>query len=139
MDFAIMTTLLLSAPALKEDPKAAPTGEWVLVRLERNGEEQPFDNTTLDCKTGLITTRLSPSLEGIVPVAFDPTPTVKQVVFHPGSPDGIRKGIYKIEGHTLLISLNEIPGAGRPTRFSSDGPNRTLWVFKRSKVSGASR
>jgi uncharacterized protein (TIGR03067 family) len=126
---AFLTATLLGAPALKAKPEA-PTGEWVLVRLERNGVDNtgPLD-AVLKCDESVLIIYIAEGRHK-TSVQFHPEGKANAIDLNPQGRDAPGRGIYKIEGDTLTICSNETD-APRPTRFESDTPNRSLMVFKR--------
>jgi len=128
----LLVTSLLGAPRLKDQPES-PTGEWVLVQIQRNGEKLRLPETELKCEQQIIRMHFADGVSGTIRVSFHAEGKVSEVDFHPESPDDLLKGIFRLEADTLTICSNEKPDLARPVQFRSDEPDRVLWTFKRVK------
>ena len=126
----LFATSLLGAPRLKDQPEL-PTGEWVLVQIQRNGEKLRLPETELQCDQQMIRMRFGNGISSTIRVSFNPEGRMSEVDFHPESPGDLLKGIYKVEANTLTICSNEKHHLARPVQFRSDDPDRVLWTFKR--------
>jgi len=126
----VFATSLLGAPRLKDQPEP-PTGEWVLVQIQRNGEKLRLPETQLQCDQQMIRMHFGDGISGTIRVSFHTEGNVSEVDFHPESPGDLLKGIYRLEADTLTICSNEKHDLARPVQFRSDDPDRVLWTFKR--------
>ena len=126
----LFTTSVLGAPRLKDQPEP-PTGEWVLVQIQRDGAKLRLPETELMCDQQVIRMNFGNGLSATIRVSFNPEGKMSEVDFHADSPGDMLKGIYRLEADTLTICSNEKPHLARPVQFRSDDPDRVLWTFKR--------
>jgi uncharacterized protein (TIGR03067 family) len=131
-----MPALLISLFALAGDPLSKEAvkeleslkGEWVLERLDANGqmnEIKPDDRP-------VITKNDNPILVALI----DPTTQPKLIDLK--TPDGddkhtLREGIYRIEGDALHICLFVGGGRERPAGFEKAGSEETVLAVLRRK------
>jgi uncharacterized protein (TIGR03067 family) len=135
----------LGAPRLKEirKPVDPPEGEWWVEKLERDGEVLKVWQdrlTRLNWSVTLTKNKMvditsgGPASSGRR-VAYYQAGTVLGFDLSPdlgaADPKTLKKGIWKVEGDTLLFCYGE-PGGDRPTDFSAPKDSgRTLYTLKR--------
>ena len=139
----LTTALTVSAPALKEKPKAAeadPTGDWEMESTTVSGRPSVLSGRlvysfTKDGKWVLsrdgkeLATTLDRRVEFDARAA---QPTI-DLITNAANPTARLRGIYKIEGDTLTICGTRAK-ADRPATFESpEGSGITLYVLKRAK------
>lgn len=140
-----MPALLISLFVLAADPFSKEAvkeleslkGEWVLERLDANGqmndikvEDRPI--ITINGTTWKINKNDNP----ILVTQIDPTTQPKLIDLK--TPDGddkhtLREGIYKIEGDTLHLCLFVGGGRERPAGFEKAGSEETVLAILRRK------
>ncbi len=136
--YTLFAALLVAAPGVKEKAKPAdapPTGEWIAERVEQGGQDvlpALGGRLTMTFRDGTAVMRIRDE-DHSSPVTFDPTAKVKGITLRPGGRPQESRGVYKIEGDTLTINLNEKPDGERPTDFAPGAPGHTLFVLKRAK------
>jgi uncharacterized protein (TIGR03067 family) len=129
----------VGAPGPKETrkPTDPPSGEWEVLKWEKNGRVQvefrdrPSDMTMRFAPTKWIT------LDGKFPVeeraGYYKNGEAFEIDLSPGNPKSVMRGIWKIDGDTLLLCL-AARGADRPTEFTAPKDSkRSLWTLKRKK------
>jgi uncharacterized protein (TIGR03067 family) len=131
--------VLAADPLSKEAAKELESlkGEWVLERLDANGqmndiklEDRPI--ITINGTTWKIHKNDNP----ILVTQIDPTTQPKLIDLK--TPDGddkhtLREGIYKIEGDTLHLCLFVGGGRERPAGFEKAGSEETVLAILRRK------
>jgi uncharacterized protein (TIGR03067 family) len=132
--------LAVAAPGDKEAAKKeAPSivGEWDGEKAVRGGMERPVPEGgikitfTADGKL-VVKEGNKDAAEGTYKVDAKKNPAEIEVT--PPKEDGVRIGIYKIEGDTLTICRADKDSTDRPTKFESpDGTNVMLMTLKRVK------
>jgi hypothetical protein len=131
--WALTATFVLGAPALKDvrKPAKAPDGDWAEVYFQRDGEGGTLPPMP---KVRVTATAIDwgPPLSPPRAVAFfEPAGGPAEVDLDPGDPKKLQRGIWRLDGDTLLLAVAD-QGCARPARFrTSAGSGHTLWVFKR--------
>jgi uncharacterized protein (TIGR03067 family) len=138
----LAAALAVSAPALKEKPKADadPIGEWEMQSTTISGRETKTTGRLVYSFTKAgkwaierdgkeLATTLDRRIE------FDPKPPLPTIdlITNAASPTARLRGIYKIDGDTLTI-CGARGTTDRPTAFESpEGSGITMYVLKRVK------
>jgi uncharacterized protein (TIGR03067 family) len=138
-----LVVLLIAADA-KEDAikkdKAALKGNWQVTALEDSDEKVPEEQTrkmsiTIS-ETMIVSKQGGAGEKSKGEYAIDPTKTPKEIDIKlmDGAEKGKTiKGIYKLDGDTLVICTSE-PGDARPKEFkATKQPQSILLTFKRIK------
>jgi uncharacterized protein (TIGR03067 family) len=135
----LFAALLVAAPTVKAKPEPktddlVPTGTWVAEKVEQGGKDvlPTLDGLSMTFQDGTVVLRIL-NTDRPMPVTFNPTAGLKEITTRPGRGTVENRGIYKIEGDTLTIYLNEEENGRRPTDFTPGAPNHTLLVLKRAK------
>ena len=122
LTWIIAGSLVLGAPALKNEPKPRPVdppnGKWAVVRMTIDGYELAGDSVTQTWEFAADSRRVF--------VPGSETSTHRATYFHHGgvleadldTDFGVRKAIWKVEGKTLTICMGR-EGKPRPTTFSA--------------------
>jgi uncharacterized protein (TIGR03067 family) len=134
----LASALLLGAPAPKDGrtPTDPPSGEWEVLKREDDGsviydnKDRPTDRTMR-----LEASKLVLVFRGKFPreqrAAYYKNGEAFEIDLSPDDPPSVTRGIWKLDGDTLLICLG-VPGGNRPTDFTAPGGSkRTLWTLKR--------
>ena len=134
----IAGSLVVGAPGLKEvrKPIDPPSGEWEMRKQEYDGRVQDEYKAGQSEKT----MRFTPTKSVLVffdqfpreqPAAYYINGETLEIDLSPDNPKGMRKGIWTIDGDSLLLCFGE-RGADRPTDFTAPKDSgRTLWTLKR--------
>ena len=135
----LFAALLIAAPGVKEKPQpkaeeVTPTGKWVAEKVEQGGKDmlKELGEVTWTFQPGTVVLRTR-NRDHPMPVTFNPIASAKEINTRPAFGPTENRGIYKIEGDTLTIYLNEEEDGKRPTDFTPGAPNHTLLVLKRAK------
>jgi uncharacterized protein (TIGR03067 family) len=135
----LVAALTVSAPALKEKPKAAadePTGEWEIQGITVSGRQTVFNGQviysfTKDGKWAVSRDGKATGIELRVEFDAKAAPPTIDLISNPQAATSRQQGIYKIDGDTLTICVRR-GKAERPTAFESpEGSGVTLYVMKR--------
>jgi uncharacterized protein (TIGR03067 family) len=110
-------------------------GEWAMVSVIQNGK--PLEENFVKAGKRLANKgqmKVTVMGQTVMTARFTPDPTKSpcEMDYQLGGPKGARQlGIYKLDGDCLTTCFG-VPGAPRPTAFSSDpGSNHTLSVWRR--------
>jgi uncharacterized protein (TIGR03067 family) len=139
----LAAALTVSAPALKEKPKATadePTGEWEMQSTTVSGRQSVINGQLVYAftKEGKWVTRrdgqeLATGLDRRVEFDAKAAQPTIELILNPQVATSRYQGIYKIEGDTLTICASR-GKVERPTTFESpEGSGITLYVLKRVK------
>lgn len=137
LTWVIAGSLILTAPALKEDKKPkAPVGRFTIERWEVDGtvmNRPDLANFVMRHEATSVTLELNGRDIKSESVTFSQAGGVGQADFRTDDSSPVKKAIWKLEGDTLTICESEA-GGERPIDFSTArGSKRTLWVLKRIK------
>ncbi|HVK12201.1 MAG TPA: TIGR03067 domain-containing protein [Gemmataceae bacterium] len=135
----LLAAVLIAAPGVKEKPtpkpeEVTPTGAWVAEKVEQGGKDvlPTLDGLTMTFRDGTVVLRMR-NRDHPMPVTFNPIANAKEINIRPAFGPAESRGIYKIEGDTLTIYLNEVVDGERPTDFTPGAPNHTWFVLKRAR------
>src|SRR4051812_13329345 len=110
--YTLVVALLLAAPAVKDKSKPVetpPTGEWVAEAVEQGGKDvlQTLGGLSMTFADGTVVLRMR-DRDHPMPVTFNVVALAKEINIRPTAGPAESRGIYKIEGDTLTIYLNEV-------------------------------
>jgi uncharacterized protein (TIGR03067 family) len=134
---------LAGAPRPKDDrtPEPPPDGEWAVEKEELSGSVVKSKPKGRPDRIQW-TVRLSPTKWEVFrsgserpledwPAAYFKTAAGNEVDFFPDEPKFLRKGIWKLDGDTLLVCYADV-GGDRPTEFTSPKDSKqVLYTLKR--------
>jgi uncharacterized protein (TIGR03067 family) len=135
---------LLAAFLLADEKRAGDDldrlqGTWVLVSMEREGEQVPAEDIkggTVTYEGNRATIRAGETVRRRGIVTLNPARTPKAInTWDQDGPyeDQTVPGIYELEGETLRLAFSR-PGQERPTAFATrEGPAVLLCVYKRKR------
>ena len=141
----LTSCVLMAAPRAKEDrkPEPPPEGEWVIEKEEQSGltiYSKPKRPSDRDQRF----VRVSPTKWAVFrtdserpirewPTAFLKSDAGHEVDFMPDQHKLLKKGIWKLDGDTLLVCYDEF-GGERPTEFTAPrGSDRVLYTLRRKE------
>jgi uncharacterized protein (TIGR03067 family) len=131
----LTAVLVVGAPALKAPPKPSILGDWELQSVEFEGERQPFaQETMVFSPDGTLREFVDGKPERRTTYKVDTAATPAELDWHENDAKKFRRAIWKVEGDTLTIANNPIPGGARPTSFTSPvGSKFFVLTYKRAQ------